>query len=152
MRVLEAPWYRRRQLPKAVGTRGVLAKTPPTTFDKIFDKPQPPRVQWTQILAACLLCCAYAPDFYGVCRLIMRLLAARAGSISALREMPAASDAWQNAVTFSSGFSDQAWREIAASRVLARLWWRGPDPTSRNICGVSAACAMNIARRHRMQS
>jgi hypothetical protein len=52
LRALEASRYRRRQPLKAVGTRGEFwRKTPPSTFDKIFDKPQPPRVQRTQILA-----------------------------------------------------------------------------------------------------
>jgi hypothetical protein len=52
MNVLEASGYRYLQPLKAVDTQGVLAKTPPYTFDKIFDKPQPPRVQSTQILTS----------------------------------------------------------------------------------------------------
>jgi hypothetical protein len=44
-----------------------LAKTPLSTFDKIFDKPQPPRVQWTQILAGMLTMSRFGPDFYGDC-------------------------------------------------------------------------------------
>jgi len=50
----EASWYRYLQPLKAVGTRGAIGKTPPAISDKIFDKPQPPRVQWPQNLAGIL--------------------------------------------------------------------------------------------------
>ena len=56
----------------------IWQKTPPNTFDKIFDKPQPPRVQWTQILAGMLTVLRFGPDFYGELQLIMRSLIAGA--------------------------------------------------------------------------
>ncbi len=64
MRAWEASGYRRRQPLEAADTRGVLEKPRPLQFDKIFDKPQPPRVQSTQILVSILTSSsALAPDF-----------------------------------------------------------------------------------------
>lgn len=40
-----------------------MAKPPPSTFDKIFDKPQPPRVQRTQILARMITVSRLSPGF-----------------------------------------------------------------------------------------
>ncbi len=64
LRAWEASRYRRRQPLKAVGTRGEFwRKTPFSTFDKIFDKPQPPRVQRPQILARMITVSRLRPGF-----------------------------------------------------------------------------------------
>jgi hypothetical protein len=64
LRALEASRYRRRQPLKAVGTRGEFwQKPPPSTFDKIFDKPQPPRVHRPQILARMITVSRLSPGF-----------------------------------------------------------------------------------------
>jgi hypothetical protein len=51
---MEASRYRRRQPLSTASAQGVLSKPRTYTFGKIFPKPQPPRVQSSQILGSIL--------------------------------------------------------------------------------------------------
>jgi hypothetical protein len=102
----EALRYRRRQPPKAVGTRGKIRKAPSVIFDKIFDKPQPPRVQRSQILVSMLTRSRSTPGVLRGCRpkFDRARSACRRDTGEHFCEMPARDDVRHNAAKFSLVF------------------------------------------------
>ena len=126
-----------------------MAKSPLSTFDKIFDKPQPPRVQRPQILAGMLTVSRPSTGFLrgltadnaiarGACRPDIDMYRIKFPRVVMSDETQQSSvPVFRSSVTGNCG-------KPRARAPCAPLTERAKS-TSRNICGVSIGCAMNIA-------
>ena len=126
-----------------------MAKTPLSTFDKIFDKPQPLRVQRPQILASMLTVSRPSTAFLrgltaenaiarGACRpdIAMHRIKFQRAVMSDETQQSSA-PVFRSSLTGNCG-KPRARAPCAPSTERAKS-------ISRNICGVSVGRAMNIA-------